>query len=100
MADNTILVLNAGSSSLKFSLFLTADKTLQPILSGQLQGLYTAPTFQARDAAGAVIGDHYWEKSFALGHDGAVAYLTDFLRQYRSEHRLVAVGHRVVHGGV
>src|SRR5512143_1440551 len=99
MADNTILVLNAGSSSLKFSLFLAADKTLQPVLSGQLQGLYTAPTCQARDTAGAVIGDHRWERH-PLGHDGAVAYLTDFLRQYRSEHHLVAVGHRVVHGGV
>ncbi|HYQ90819.1 MAG TPA: acetate/propionate family kinase, partial [Candidatus Competibacteraceae bacterium] len=100
MADNTILVLNAGSSSLKFSLFLAADKTLQPVLSGQLQGLYTAPTFQARDTAGAVIGDHRWEEGHRLGHDGAIAYLTDFLRQYRSEYQLIAVGHRVVHGGV
>src|SRR5512143_2167363 len=99
MADNTLLVLNAGSSSLKFSLFLATDKTLQPVLSGQLQGLYTASTFQARDTAGAVIGDYRWERH-PLGHDGAIAYLTDFLRQYRSEHQLVAVGHRVVHGGV
>ena len=100
MADNTILVLNAGSSSLKFSLFLEQDKTLQPVLGGQLQGLYTAPQFQARDAAGAVIGEHRWEEGHRLGHDGAIAYLTDFLRQYRSEYQLVAVGHRVVHGGV
>ena len=100
MADNTILVLNAGSSSLKFSLFLVENKTLQLALGGQLQGLYTAPTFHARDAAGAVIGEHRWEEGHRLGHDGAIAYLTDFLRQYRSEHQLVAVGHRVVHGGV
>jgi acetate kinase len=100
MADNTILVLNAGSSSLKFSLFLEQDKTLQLLLGGQLQGLYTAPQFQARDAAGTVIGEHRWEEGHRLGHDGAIAYLTDFLRQYRSEYQLVAVGHRVVHGGV
>jgi acetate kinase len=100
MAD-TILVLNAGSSSLKFSLFLEQDKTLQLVLGGQLQGLYTtAPKFHARDAAGTIIGEHHWGEGDRLGHDGAVAYLTDFLRQYRSEHQLVAVGHRVVHGGV
>lgn len=99
MAD-TILVLNAGSSSLKFSLFLEQDKTLQPVLGGQLQGLYTAPQFHARDAAGTVIGEHHWEQGQRLGHDGAIAHLTDFLRQYRSEYQLVAVGHRVVHGGI
>jgi acetate kinase len=99
MAD-TILVLNAGSSSLKFSLFLVEDKTLQLVLGGQLQGLYTAPQFQARDAAGTVIGEHRWEEGHRLGHDGAIAYLTDFLRQYRREYQLVAVGHRVVHGGI
>jgi acetate kinase len=99
MAD-TILVLNAGSSSLKFSLFLAEDKTLQLALGGQLQGLYTAPKFHARDVAGTVIGEHRWEEGHRLGHDGAVAYLTDFLRQYRSEYQLVAVGHRVVHGGI
>jgi acetate kinase len=99
MAD-TILVLNAGSSSLKFSLFLAEDKTLQLVLGGQLQGLYTAPKFQARDADGTVIGEHRWEEGPRLGHDGAIAFLTDFLRQYRSEYQLVAVGHRVVHGGI
>jgi acetate kinase len=99
MAD-TILVLNAGSSSLKFSLFLAEDKTLQLALGGQLQGLYTAPKFHARDTAGTVIGEHRWEEGHRLGHDGAIAYLTDFLRQYRSEYQLVAVGHRVVHGGI
>ena len=100
MAENTILVLNAGSSSLKFSLFLVAAKTLQPVLGGQIQGLYTAPKFHARDAADTVIGEHRWDEGGRLDHDGAIAYLTDFLRQYRSEHHLVAVGHRVVHGGV
>ena len=100
MADHTLLVLNAGSSSLKFSLFLEADKTLQPVLSGQLEGLNAAPRFHARDAAGTVIGEHRWDEGYQLDHDSAIAYLTDFLRQYRSEHQLIAVGHRVVHGGV
>jgi acetate kinase len=97
---NMITVLNAGSSSLKFSLFLEEDKTLKQVLGGQLEGLYTAPQFHARDAAGTVCGECTWGEGHQLGHDGAIAYLLDFLRRHLSEHPLLAVGHRVVHGGV
>ncbi len=99
MAD-VILVLNAGSSSIKFSVFL--DQAGQPelLLSGQLAGIYTSPRFKARDANGGEIGAHEWYPGTRLGHDGAIRYLVDFLRSKRGEHRLVAVGHRVVHGGL
>ena len=50
MAD-AILVLNAGSSSLKFSVFLHGE-TPEPLLRGQLEGLFTQPHFVARDRAG------------------------------------------------
>jgi len=98
--SDAILVLNAGSSSIKFSLFLERGESLEPFLGGQLEGLYTAPRFKARDAAGSVIGDKQWAPGEALGHDGAITHLSDFLRQHLGEHRLAAVGHRVVHGGV
>jgi len=98
--SDAILVLNAGSSSIKFSLFLERGESLELFLGGQLEGLHTAPRFKARDAAGATVGDKQWGKGHALGHDGAIAYLADFLREHLGEHRLAAVGHRVVHGGV
>lgn len=98
--SDAILVLNAGSSSIKFSLFLERGESLELFLGGQLEGLYTAPRFKARDAAGSVIGDKQWALGEALGHDGAITHLSDFLRQHLGEHRLAAVGHRVVHGGV
>jgi len=98
--SDAILVLNAGSSSIKFSLFLERGESLEPFLGGQLEGLYTAPRFKARDAAGSVIGDKQWAPGEALGHDGAITHLSNFLRQHLGEHRLAAVGHRVVHGGV
>ncbi|HUL42022.1 MAG TPA: acetate/propionate family kinase [Burkholderiales bacterium] len=97
---DAILVLNAGSSSIKFSVFV--DQGPEPAFSfgGQIEGLYTAPRFAARDAAGASIGAYAWDEGTRLGHDGAIEYLVNFLRERRENHRPVAVGHRVVHGGL
>ena len=98
--NDAILVINAGSSSIKFSLF--HDQGGEPLfrLGGQIEGLYVEPRFAARDATGASIGEREWGKGTHLGHDGAIAYLIEFLRGYRDEYRLIAVGHRVVHGGL
>jgi len=95
-----ILVLNAGSSSLKFSVFLSGDASVEPWLHGQAEGLQTAPRFTAEDASGKSLAEHTWKKGQALGHEAALSHLVDFLRARAGEHRLVAVGHRVVHGGV
>ena len=70
--SDAILVLNAGSSSIKFSLFLAQTGELELLLRGQLEGLYTAPRFAAKDAAGASLGAREWDKGARLGHDGAV----------------------------
>ncbi|MDH4094415.1 MAG: acetate/propionate family kinase [Betaproteobacteria bacterium] len=99
MAD-AILVLNAGSSSIKFSLFLEQGGELQLRLGGLLEGLYTAPRLTAKDASGASIGERKWPEGARLGHDGGIAHLIEFLGAQRADHRLVAVGHRVVHGGM
>ena len=99
MAD-VILVLNAGSSSIKFSVFDAGSDSLALLLRGQIEGVYTAPRFSAMDAHGADIGSKSWGEGIELGHAGAITYLIEFLRDHRGDHRLVAVGHRVVHGGV
>jgi acetate kinase len=99
MAD-AILVVNAGSSSIKFSLFVVQGAALDLQLRGLLEGLYTSPRFTAKDAAGATVGEHAWSEGTRLGHDGAIDYLIGFLRQYRGDYRLIAIGHRVVHGGL
>ena len=97
--SDAILVVNAGSSSIKFSLFLDRGEALDLLLGGQIEGLYSAPRFKARDAAGAVVSERQWADGEPLGHDGAIAHLAGFLREQLGEHRLAAVGHRVVHGG-
>src|SRR5437763_9934627 len=99
MAD-LILVLNAGSSSIKFCAFDANLAEPELVLHGQVEGLYTAARFRAKDASGAAIAEHRWEPDAAFGHHEATEYIGDFLRSHREQHRLVAVGHRVVHGGL
>jgi acetate kinase len=97
---DAIAVVNAGSSSLKFSLFAEQGEALEQVARGQAEGLYTSPKFAAKDAGGRVLNERSWEKGTMLGHEGALDYVVDFLRTELSQHRLVAVGHRVVHGGL
>jgi acetate kinase len=94
-----ILVVNAGSSSVKFSLFAADAAGLALLLRGQIEGLYTRPRFAARDAAGATLAERSWGEGQRLGHDGALDLLFDFLGQQHGLPPLEAVGHRVVHGG-
>jgi acetate kinase len=99
MAD-AILVLNAGSSSLKFSVFLDEDPP-RPFLRGQLEGLLTHPRFVAHDAADKVIGKQEWPEGTRLGHLGAIEFLFQWGQGGAvGGHRLSAAGHRVVHGGL
>jgi len=96
---DAIGVLNAGSSSIKFSLF--AEEAGKPTLvaRGQAEGIYTSPRFVAKNADGQVLDEKTWPADVSLGHDGALEYLVGFLRDRLAQHRLVGVGHRVVHGG-
>jgi acetate kinase len=95
---NALLVLNAGSSSLKFSVFLDDDPP-RLLLRGQVEGLLTRPRFVAH-AAGAVIGERDWAAGTQLGHQGAIDHLFTWGRGgVLGEHHIAAVGHRVVHGG-
>ena len=57
--SDAILVLNAGSSSIKFSIYLKQGDELEPHIGGQLEGLYTAPGFKATKAGAGVRHPHY-----------------------------------------
>jgi acetate kinase len=97
---DAIAVLNAGSSSLKFSLFAEHEGTLALTARGQIEGLYTAPRFVAKDGSGKTLAEKSWAEGGQLGHDGALDYLLGFLNAELGEQPLVGVGHRVVHGGL
>ncbi|MGH8580141.1 MAG: acetate/propionate family kinase [Gammaproteobacteria bacterium] len=95
-----VVVLNAGSSSVKFSVFEATNSDLTLIAKGQIEGIITAPRFVAKDAAGAVLTETRWEAAATEeAHGKAFEVLGAWLREYTAGSRLTAVGHRVAHGG-
>jgi acetate kinase len=98
-SNGTILVLNAGSSSIKLSVFANNAGDLALELRGEIEGLYLEPRFAAHDIAGRVVAERSWPGT-TLDHDRAVEYFEEFLKHYLADRRLRGVGHRVVHGGL
>lgn len=97
---NAILVLNAGSSSLKFAVYPEKDDDKGALLRGQIAGIGTQPTFSARDAAGNSAPQGDFEKmDDAVGSDTVIAMLIEWLNSYLGDVKIKAAGHRVVHGG-
>ena len=93
-----ILVINAGSSSIKFSVFETAaDRSLSAGAHGQVEGIGTSPHLEVSDPHGNQLVD---TPVAGTGHSGAIAVIHDwFAAHVGSEAGFDGVGHRVVHGG-
>ncbi len=98
--SDVILVLNAGSSSLKFSAFPTGPGGAQPLVRGQVEGIGTSPHFTLRGAKGEVLDDQTLAGAERDGHEQALGTVLERCQVRLGDARLVAVGHRVVHGGV
>jgi len=71
---DAIAVLNAGSSSIKFSLFAQSGSDLELPVRGQAEGLQTAPRFVAKSASGDTLSERTWSEGTSLGHDGALEH--------------------------
>jgi acetate kinase len=94
-----VLVLNAGSSSLKFGIYQRPEKgSLALVAQGQVEGIGTRPRLSARDEAGGTLVD---QDLGADVRDGtrALDQLAEWLSSRFDREVLAAVGHRVVHGG-
>jgi acetate kinase len=97
--SGNVLILNAGSSSIKFSVFALDGDELSLDSRGQVEGIGTKPHFVAKDASGASLRDETFEIAGPDGHGQALRRMNRWLRKRLADDRLVAVGHRVVHGG-
>ncbi len=97
--DDYALVLNAGSSSLKFCVYRRPEGQMWSLEArGQIDGIGTTPRFTAKDSGGAVVLSETLDKSIA-DVPAALNRLAAWLRSRYAGARVVGVGHRVVHGG-
>ncbi len=94
-----ILVINAGSSSIKFSVFETAvERSLMARLHGQVEGIGTSPRLKVVDAQGRPLADQAIE---AKNHCAAIAAIHAWFTDHiGGEAGFDGIGHRVVHGGM
>jgi acetate kinase len=92
--DGRILVLNVGSSSIKFSVFAGASLALER--KGEVEAIGLAPRLHVTDAA---TGSAYDESVAAATHAEAIAIIDRHLASSGDARRFAAIGHRVVHGG-
>jgi acetate kinase len=91
-----VLTINGGSSSVKFALF-EAGGAMRRLLSGSIEGVgHPRSTLAVR---GVAAGDTFTRTIAAPDHAAAVEALMDWLSGRIASDDLVAVGHRVVHGG-
>lgn len=95
-----ILVLNAGSSSLKFAVYPDQSGDRSPFLRGKIAGIGTDPTFSAQSGEGpALRQDQLMRLDPRAGHNALIPALLDWLKRHQGGFAITAAGHRVVHGG-
>jgi acetate kinase len=96
----TILVLNAGSSSIKFQLFaVVAHDQLERRMRGQVEGIGTRPRLVAKGIKGETLFDETWASADVRSVPAALDKVIAFLRGQLGGKLPTAIGHRVVHGG-
>ncbi len=93
-----ILVVNAGSSSLKFQVFGIQGAELVRQVRGQVDGIGVRPRLRATGADGAVLVDRSFEPEALPDLPAAIGEARAWLRE-SGQAELAAIGHRVVHGG-
>lgn len=95
--DDYALVLNAGSSSLKFCVFERPPNERWHLEArGQVEGIGASPRLTVKDASGECLAD---QDVAVRNADQALDTLARWLRSKYGGSRVLGVGHRVVHGG-
>jgi len=92
--NEAVVVLNAGSSSIKFALY---EPSLDCVFRGQVESLGVAPKLSAWDAAGDALVVRLLPP--AADHGTAIGAVLDWIEGHDRKFRLLGAGHRVVHGG-
>jgi acetate kinase len=98
--SDTVLCLNAGSSSIKFELFaITPREELQLVLRGQIEGIGFQPRLSAKSGGTVPLIDRIYTLQEVPDVSAAVLKLTEWLREQLKGELPMVVGHRIVFGG-
>jgi acetate kinase len=87
--NHAILVLNAGSSSIRFSLFAVRGVDLELAARGEIEELHSDPRFVTKNGAGEIVKEKSWGEGATLGHEGALRIPERLLARPAGETRAV-----------
>ncbi|WP_332117636.1 acetate/propionate family kinase [Azorhizobium caulinodans] len=97
---DAVLVVNSGSTSLKFAAYAAGADAVPPLLCrGVVDSMTSDPHFIAKAPDGTPIDAHEWGEGQNLGHGRALSFIIQWLEQHEANIKVVAAGHRVVLGG-
>lgn len=93
--------INAGLSSLKFQI-LEVSNLAEPraVFRGVFEGLGESAQLTVRDRCGLVCAKRAWGADQGFDHGAALAHVASWVSEHQARYKLVAVGHRIVHGGL
>ena len=98
--SEAIVVVNAGSTSVKFGAYaVDATQSLPLLCRGQIDSMESDPRFVVKNAAGKQLGAHEWGKDRALDHRAALHFVITWLEANLGDRKVIAAGHRIVLGG-
>ena len=99
--DKDILVINAGSSSIKFAVYLwQTGGNLTEDLHGQIEDIGNHPHFKAIDSSKKTLVDNLLQSTETLSFKDCFKIISAWLEEYAQGREIAAIGHRVVHGGI
>jgi acetate kinase len=97
MATEGYVTLNAGSSSLKFAIYVCEEDQLLATYRGEIEDIGSTPAFSATDGQGVRVAEQHWSRTNT--YEELLGRLIAWIEQHLGSAQLRAVGHRVVHGG-
>jgi acetate kinase len=98
--SDAILVVNSGSTSVKFAAYAMGAAGSLPVLcGGRIDSMQGDPHFVVKNEAGKPLAAHEWGEGHAIDHKTALHFVITWLAANFADMKVVAAGHRVVLGG-
>ncbi len=99
--NNKLIVVNAGSSSVKFTIYhINPNDELSTDTQGKIDSRNNEATFSVKLATDDILIERKLEAEAANNHEHWPAIILNWLRDYFAGGKFLAIGHRIVHGGV